>query len=165
MLLCHISLPHLWFQLQLQWAAQGSLWPPHADILLCTSFASVLGLLQCHRDGGCTWTQLHGFLLPRLIQLLLSLNVRSRNQYYNLRVVPGIQKTNWPPVAGGLHWIPSTLEGVTLDPFSPRRGNGLSYLEFTPTLATGLSSSPEVPWSALFSEGWRNGDLLTEDPL
>ena len=56
-------------------------------------------------------------------------------------------------MAGGLHWIPSTLEGVTLDPFSPRRGNGLSYLEFTPTLDTGLSSSPEVPWSALFSEG------------
>ena len=120
-------------------AAQGSLWPPCADILLCTSFASVLELLQCHRDGGSTWAQLHGFLLPRLIHLLLSLNVRSRNQYYNLRVVPYIQETNWPHVAGGLHGIPSTLEGLTVDCFSPRRGNGLSYLEFTPTLDTGLS--------------------------
>lgn len=56
-------------------------------------------------------------------------------------------------MAGGLHWIPSTLEGVTLDPFSPRRGNGLSSLEFTPTLDTDLSLSPKIPLSALFSEG------------
>lgn len=159
--LCHISLPQLWFQLQ-QWAAQGSLWLPRADILLCTSFASILGLLQCHRDAGSTWAQLHGLLLPRLIHLLLSLNVRSRNQYYNLRVVPYIQETNWPRVAGECM---GSLEGLTLDCFSPRRRNGLSYLEFTPTLDTGLSSSSKVPLSALFSEGWRKGDLLTQDPL
>lgn len=167
MLLCHISLPHLWFQLQ-QWAAQGSSGQPLTTLCWHPSlhiFCFCPELLQCHRDGGSTWAQLHEFLLLSLIHLLLSLNVRSRNQYYNLRVVPYIQETNWLHVAGGLHGIPSTLEGLTVDCFSPRRGNGLSYLEFTPTLDTGLSSSSKVPLSALFSEGWRKGDLLTQDPL
>lgn len=57
-----------------------------------------------------------GSFSPRLIQLLLSLNVGSRNWCYNLSLVPYIQETNRQLATGALCWTSSTLEGEVICP-------------------------------------------------
>lgn len=116
---------------------------PHADIILCTSFASVLGLLQCPRDGDSAWAQLRGFLLPKADPAVAITERREQKLM--------LQSQLGPIYSGDKS---TTCDRCfLLDLFYPGRGSDLSSPELTPTLDMGLSSSPKVPLSAPLSEG------------
>lgn len=85
--------------------------------------------------------------LPRLIQLLLLLNIRAETKAETSYT----EETDKPLVASGLRWTPSTLEGEVFVVFGTD----------TPTLDMGLSLLPEVLQPAPLSEGLGTADLLT----